>query len=404
MIIAAEKWLRPGEIDNQSIQNKVQVMLQSIASEGDQKIIQFSQQFDQFQPEVIQLKAANEYSLSSDTLKHLKIAASRIEKFCRFQKENFQERYFEDEFGCYGQTVLAIEKIAAYIPGGRFPLASTALMTLIPAKIAGCIERIAFSPSEHPAILAAASLAGATSFVKLGGVQAVAAAAYGSEFNPQVDMIVGPGNAYVNAAKSQLQNKLKIDSQAGPSELLIIADGDSNPEWLIADMKAQAEHDPMALSVLISWDKQFLKAIESLLTGDAEGQQLIEANQIQLVSCSDSKSAISFSNSMAAEHLMLCSKQIQREDLSHYGALFFGEQSAVAMGDYCSGPNHTLPTSGFARQTGGLQVGDFLRVLSFQQLKSSAYPALAETAVSIAKLENLKNHQRSIEIRMKSYD
>jgi len=402
MIVSSEQWLRPKQTDLQAIIETVQSMLKKIETEGDKKIVELSQQFDNFDPEIIQLKNPEEYSLAENTLKHLKIAATRIEKFSRFQMQAYQNSSFEDEFGTYGQRIEAIEKIAAYIPGGRFPLASSALMTLIPAKVAGCATRIAFSPSDHPAILAAASLAGATSFIKLGGVQAIAAAALGSSLNEKVDMVVGPGNAYVNAAKSLLQNQVKIDTQAGPSELLIISDGSTNPDWLIADMKAQAEHDPMALSIIISWDKHYLETIENCLQNEEEGQCLLNDKQIQLVYAKTPAAAIEFSNNMGAEHLMLCANDIETNLLNNYGALFIGEYSAVAMGDYCSGPNHTLPTGGFSKQKGGLQVGDFLRILSFQQLKVSAYPTLGETAVTLAELEDLKNHKLSIDIRMKN--
>ncbi len=400
MIISSEQWLRPKQDNLQSIQNAVETMLKAIETNGNRKIIEFSQEFDNFEPEIIPLLKPEKYSLPESTLKHLKIAASRIEKYCLFQMEKYEDRFYEDEFGRYGQRIVPIEKIAAYIPGGRFPLASSALMTLIPAKIAGCNSRIALSPNNHPAILAAASLAGATSFIKIGGVQAIASAAYGSSLNEKVNMIVGPGNAYVNAAKSLLQNKIKIDTQAGPSELLIISDGRSNPDWLIADMKAQAEHDPMALSIIISWDKGYLESIERNLNSEEEGQLLLENKQIQLIYANSSNAAINFSNKMGAEHLMLCANEIDSNQLSNYGALFIGEYSAVAMGDYCSGPNHTLPTAGFSKQKGGLQVGDFLRVLSFQEIKASAYPALGETAATLAELEDLKNHKLSIDIRM----
>jgi len=399
MIIPANKWQRVNQQDKKALLKTVQDLIAQIQLEGDNKIIQLSKQFDNFVPEVIALQTVESYGLDIETLSHLKIAANRIEKFARFQLESYQERHFEDQFGYYGQKVLAVEKIAAYIPGGRFPLASSALMTLIPARIAGCKTRLAFSPSVHPAILAAASLAGATGFIKLGGVQAIVAACEGSRFNEAVDMIVGPGNAYVNTAKSLLQNKIKIDSQAGPSELLIISDGSTNNEWIISDMQAQAEHDPMALSILISWNSSQLEAIEKILQSSAQGRALINNKQIQLLLAVDEKDAIVFANNMGAEHLMLCASSINSTQLTNYGALFIGKYSAVALGDYCSGPNHTLPTSGFSAQRGGLQVGDFLRMLTYQEIKAEAYPALAKTAISLATLESLQHHKRSLEIR-----
>ncbi len=399
MITSANEWKRPHQLENDRLIKDVETLISQIKLMGDEKIIQLSQKFDGFEPRVISLQSPESYPLDTTTFKHLKIAASRIEKFAQFQMCQYQDNSFEDDYGCYGQKVLPIKKIAAYIPGGRFPLASTALMTLIPAKVAGSPSRLALSPSDHPAILAAASLAGATQFVKIGGVQAIAAAAFGSKFNPAMDMIVGPGNAYVNAAKSLLQSKVKIDSQAGPSELLIISDNQVEAEWLIADMKAQAEHDPMALSLLLSWDETFLKKVEKLILQTNEGQKLLASKQIQFILSQDKEQAIEFSNHMGAEHLMLCSDDINSDQLNNYGALFIGKYSAVALGDYCAGPNHTLPTSGFSRQRGGLQVGDFLRILSFQKIKPLAYPALAKTAIALAELEKLQQHKNSLEIR-----
>lgn len=399
MITAAKDWQRPHQLENEVLINDVDALIAQIKLNGDEKIIQLSQKFDGFEPKIIKLEDPETYTLERGILTQLKIAASRIEKFANFQLQQYKDNSFEDKYGHYGQRVLPIEKIAAYIPGGRYPLASTALMTLVPAKVAGCSSRLALSPSEHPAILAAASLAGATQFIKIGGVQAIAAAAFGTKFNQPVDMIVGPGNAYVNTAKALLQNKVKIDSQAGPSELLIISDNQVEAKWLIADMKAQAEHDPMALSVLISWDENFLKQIEEILLGTKEGEQLLSSKQIQLVHAQNTNEAVQFSNRMGAEHLMLCTDKIASEKLNNYGALFIGKYSAVALGDYCAGPNHTLPTSGFSRQRGGLQVGDFLRILSYQNIKANAYPELAKTAIALADLERLQQHKNSLEIR-----
>jgi histidinol dehydrogenase len=271
-------------------------------------------------------------------------------------------------------------------------------MTLIPARIAGVTERIAISPSDNPAILAAASLAGATGFVRIGGAQAIAAAGFGSHWLPQVDMIVGPGNAYVAQAKAQLQTRVRIDTVAGPSEVLILAGADAFVPWLMEDAIAQSEHGPDALAVLVSTDRQWLEQAQHALLGDTDAAKLFARQQIQLVLATDAADAVAFSNRFAPEHLMLCDTAISADQLRHYGALFIGAQSPVALGDYLSGPNHTLPTAGAARRSSGLSVLDFLRIQTVQQI--SAGRPLYQAAATLADAEGLLHHALSLRLRL----
>lgn len=404
-IVDYQNWVRPGGETVSEVQSRVREMLAQIKANPEQAIREFSQKFDGFEPQVIELKPWTEYDLDEETKKHLKRAAERIESFANMQKSMFCDIQQEDEYGVYGQKVVALDSMAAYIPGGRFPLVSTALMTLIPARVAGVTRRIAVSPGDHPAIQAAASLAGATGFIRMGGAQAIAALAFGSSYSKKVDMIVGPGNAYVNAAKGLLQDQVKIDTLAGPSEILVLCDESIDPLWVAMDVLAQAEHDPMALSVLGSNSKDMLQKVATEIERISAKYPGKDKGIIQLVYCPDGAALESLADKMAAEHLhVACDpKTLDPHKLRHYGSLFIGPHAAVALGDYCSGPNHTLPTMGFARQKGGLQVGDFLKTLTWQEIKGKQYDDLANTAIHLATIEELDYHRLSLEVRLNQH-
>lgn len=398
MILNTSTWQRPTLADEHEIQTRVGAMLNDIRERGDIAITEYSERFDRFAPEIIELKPFVDYQLAPALAEAIKLAATRIERFAKKQRDSLTEMQFSDEFGEYGQRLVPIENMAAYIPGGRFPLISTALMTLIPARIAGCVSRVALSPSDHPALLAAASLAGATKFVRIGGAQAIAAAAYGCKWLSAVDMIVGPGNAYVTEAKAQLQSRVRIDTVAGPSEVLILADGKQNVAWLLEDAIAQAEHGPDALAVVASNDRQWLQMFEQSLQKNESARALAERQQIQLVFAETKADLIEFANRFGAEHLMLCHEGIGVETIRHAGAVFIGARSPVALGDYLSGPNHTLPTVASARRSSGLSVLDFLRVQTVQTIRNGS--VLYQAAAEIAEAEGLQHHARSLRLRM----
>jgi len=399
MIINATDWQRPPLQDAADISLKVREMLAHIRAEGDAAIEQYAQQYDRVKPQIIDLKPFNDYQLPEQLAESIQLAAKRIESFANFQKQSLNSQSYTDDYGSFGQVISAIERVAAYIPGGRFPLISTALMTLIPAKVAASPVRIACSPSTNPALLAAASLAGATQFIQLGGVQAIAAMAFGYQQILPVDLIVGPGNAWVNEAKKQIQSQTKIDGLAGPSELLAICDANQPIEWLAYDALAQAEHDPLACSLIISDDRSWLEAMAVFLKSKAKFSELIANQQIELILAATKEQLIAFSETYAPEHLMLCHAQINACELTNFGALFIGANSAVALGDYITGPNHTLPTLGFARQTGGLNVTTFLRIQTIQTVSDQGRQKLSIAAMPIAEAEGLINHYESLKVR-----
>ncbi len=405
MITDIKNWVRPQLKTDCNLKTKVGSLLASIEKEGDAAIDRMAIEFDQQLPKSIPLKPFDEYLLTPNVAKAIQISAARIEKFASFQKQQLRTSSFSDEYGTYGQNIIPIEKVGAYIPGGCYPLISTALMTLIPARIAGSPIRVACSPSDHPAILAAASLAGATQFLKIGGVQAIGALANGygnSSFPaiPAVDIIVGPGNAWVNEAKSQVQNRVAIDGIAGPSELLAICDGAQPIEWLALDALAQAEHDLLACSLIVSDDADWLISLLEFLESKKETKDLMKRNQVELIFADSTKQLVSFCNQYAPEHLMLCHKKIDPKNLINYGSLFVGANSAVALGDYITGPNHTLPTLANARQNGGLNVNTFLRTLTVQTINDVGRNILSGIAMSIAKEEGLKYHCQSLAVRL----
>lgn len=399
LIQCASNWKRPNLAQSPELFQQVAKLLKEIETGGDLAIDNLSKRFDGFQPRKIQLRPYRDYELEPQLLNSIEQAAQRIEAFCQLQKDSLQPQQIKEKSGVFGFQYSPIEAIGAYIPGGRFPLISTALMTLIPSRVAGCERRVACSPSVHPAILAAASLAGATEFWQIGGAQAVAALAYGYQSMLPVQMVVGPGNQYVNATKQLLQSRIKIDVAAGPSELLILANAQANQEWLIADMAAQAEHDPQAQSLLVSDDVAFLQSIEQQLIANDELNNLLQSEQIVLLQANDSEAMIRFSNRYAPEHLLLADERIAAQSLKHFGSLFIGQNSAVAFGDYCAGPNHTLPTMGSANRSSGLCVQSFMNIQSYQQITDQGRRQLAEIGRPLAEAEQLVWHERSMQVR-----
>lgn len=399
MITKASQWQRPLTMDDTKIELSVKGILHKIQQVGDSAIDQYALEFDQQPPTIIPLKPFEEYALDKELAEAIQVAARRIETFAKFQMQGMDNRSFSDDTGDYAQIVSPIKRVGAYIPGGRFPLISTALMTLIPARIAGSPKRIACSPSAHPAILAAASLAGATQFIQIGGVQAIGAMAFGYQDIKPVNIIVGPGNAWVNEAKKQIQSRVKIDGLAGPSELLAICDGKQPIEWLAYDALAQAEHDPMACSLIVSDNINWLTSMLSYLENSQDTRKLLANKQIELIYAVNETELIQFSEGYAPEHLMLCHADINSEELDNYGSLFVGANSAVALGDYISGPNHTLPTLGYAKQTGGLSVSNFLRIKTTQKISNNGRSSLSKYAAKIAAAEGLNYHLQSLKIR-----
>jgi histidinol dehydrogenase len=286
------------------------------------------------------------------------------------------------------------------VPGGRYPLPSSLLMTAVPARVAGVNEIIVMCPRPEAVVMAAAEIAGATRLFRLGGAHAIAALAFGTKSVPRVDRIVGPGNKYVALAKSYVSAEVGIDMQAGPSEILILS-SHARPSWLAADLIAQAEHDPDARAVFITWDRTLARRVvhevEAQMPAEGPAATSLAAHGAIIVAA-DRNEAIELANRMAPEHLVVDDEATARE-VQHAGAIFIGEHSAQVAGDYAIGSNHVLPTGGAARVRGGLSAADFVRVVSIQRVTKSGLARLAPTVRALAMAEGLTAHAQSISVR-----
>jgi histidinol dehydrogenase len=300
------------------------------------------------------------------------------------------------------QRVEPLARVGCYVPGGRFPLPSSLLMTAVPARVAGVREVIVVCPRPEPAVMAAALEAGVTRLFRIGGAHAVAALAFGTGKVPRVDKIVGPGNRYVAAAKAAVARHCAIDFYAGPTEIVIVA-GAGQPAWIAADLIAQAEHDPEARAIFITWSRllatRVVAAVAARSTGRAIVQQSLRANGAVIVA-RHAREAMSIANRFAPEHLVVDREALAKRPLTA-GAVFIGPYTAQAAGDYASGSNHVLPTSGAARFRGGLSAADFVRVMAVQRISREGLALLAPTILPLARAEGLEAHAESIEVRLK---
>lgn len=308
-----------------------------------------------------------------------------------------------------GHKVLPLDSVGCYIPGGNYPLPSTALMTIVPAKVAGVKEIVACSPKIQPVTIVAADLAGADKIFSLGGVQAVGAMAYGTESVPKVCKIVGPGNKFVTAAKKFVYGECGIDFLAGPSEVLIVADNSANPKFIAADMLAQCEHDKDARAYLIALDKKIITEVEKYAQ---EFLQELSTSEIAKISWEKSiavlannlDEVISLSDKRAPEHLEICTQNAVEDSVhfSNYGSLFIGNFSAEVFGDYASGTNHTLPTNQVAKYSGGLSVFDFVKIQTYQIINKNCSSDLIRHSYKLAKAEGLEAHALAAKIRFQN--
>lgn len=334
----------------------------------------------------------------------LERTADRIRSFAQAQRAALTEIDVAVPGGRAGHTVAPVERAGCYAPGGRFPLPSSVLMTAVTARAAGVDTVIVASPRPSPTTLAAAAVAGADALLCVGGAQAIAALAHGAGPVPPCDVIVGPGNRYVTAAKQIVGGFVRIDMLAGPSELVVLADDTADPEVVAADLLAQAEHDPDARPILVTTsaaladavDRALASQLAALPTADTAGAAVRDHGAAVL--CADLDTAIAVCDRLAPEHLevLTAGADTVARRLRHYGGLFIGAASAEVMGDYGVGPNHVLPTGSTARSTGGLSVLDFLRVRTWLRLDhGDATDAVARDAVALARLEGLEGHARS---------
>lgn len=375
-------------------------ILDDVRKRGDRALLEYSRKFDGFTGDSVRMRV--EGSLTREMQGAVETAAANIREHARTQLP-------VDAFIDYpdgrrlGRIVRPLDSMGAYIPAGRYPLPSTLLMTVIPAQVAGVATTCVACPNPSAEILGIAQWLGVTHLFRMGGAQAIAALAYGTETVPRVDRIVGPGNIYVAAAKKLIAGEVGIDFVAGPTEIVIIA-AEGNAKWIAADMLAQAEHDVDASSILLTTSRALANAVAeeverqlAILPTAAVARPSIENNGA-IVIVDAMERAVEFSNALAPEHLALHDAALLGR-IKHAGAVFLGPSSPEAAGDYASGPNHVLPTSGAARLRGGLSSADFVKVISVQELSPSALAGLTPAITTLARAEGLEAHARSVEVR-----
>ncbi len=384
----------------------VRPILEAVRKRGDKALVEYARKFDNLEGNSVRVpvrelrKAAAR--LDPEFREAVETAAANIRTFAEFQMP--VEHMLEVQPGLkLGQLVRPLDSVAAYIPGGRYPLPSTVLMTVVPAQVAGVPEISIACPSPAPEVLGTAAVLEATNVFRMGGAQAIAAFAYGTRTVPRADRIVGPGNIYVAAAKKLLAGEVGIDFVAGPTEIVIVAT-DGDPRHLAADLLAQAEHDTDASAVLLTTSKRLAAAVarevdrqlQDLPTAPVARKSIGRNGAIIVVR--SAAEALEIANRFAPEHLSL-SDPCMLEEVVHAGGVFVGPYSPEAAGDYAAGPNHVLPTGGAARLRGGLSVNDFLKVIAVQQLSAHALRSLAPAITTLARAEGLEAHARSVEVR-----
>jgi histidinol dehydrogenase len=382
---------------------RVQAIVDAVRTGGDRALTRYAKRFDH-------LAAPIEV-----TAKEIRDGASRVEPAVRRAIATAAghiaavaarqiPKHFDIEVAAgvsVEQRIEPLARVGCYVPGGRFPLPSSLLMTAVPARVAGVREVIAVCPRPEPAVLAAALEAGVTRLFRVGGAHAIAALAFGTRTVPRVDKIVGPGNRYVAAAKALVSRYCAIDFFAGPTEIVIVA-GAGQPAWIAADLIAQAEHDPDARAIFITWSRLLAERVVAAVSERSAGRtivgQSLTANGAVIVARS-AKEAMALANRFAPEHLVVDREALTRQPLTA-GAVFVGPYTAQAAGDYATGSNHVLPTAGAARFRGGLSAADFVRVMSVQRITRAGLARLAPTILPLARAEGLEAHAESIEVRL----
>jgi histidinol dehydrogenase/sulfopropanediol 3-dehydrogenase len=401
------------------VSDLVASIVAKVRTGGDAALLELTEKYDGVALEALEvprkvLRAAYD-RVAAETVATLEFAAGQLRAFAERQRDCFSPLRYEALPGItLGHRLVPVKSVGAYVPAGRYPLPSTALHSVIPAKVAGVDHVAACSPPSkgfdgvHPAVLVALDIAGADRVFCMGGAQAVAAFAFGTESVPRVDMVVGPGNKFVTEAKRQMSGRVGIDLLAGPSEVLIIADESADPRWVAVDLLAKCEHDPDSISWLVTTSADLAREVmdtvpiecETLGTGAMALQTWKDNGRVMLVESMEEAAAIS--EDFAPEHLQVMTKNDDAvvELLSNYGSLFVGAYAPVAYGDYVSGTNHTLPTMHSAKFMNGLWVGTFLKTLSIQKLTAEGSDHLAKHCAHFGGVEGLLAHQRSAELRM----
>jgi histidinol dehydrogenase len=378
-------------------------ILDAVRSRGDEAVLEYARKFDGLEGGLT--VSTSDAPVSPQFQSALETAAKNVREYAALQLPHDTWTEFPDGRRL-GSIVRPLESMGAYIPAGRYPLPSTLLMTVIPAQVAGVRTVCVTSPHPSAEILAAARFLGIENIFRIGGAQAIAALAFGTATVPKVDRIVGPGNIYVAAAKKLLAGEVGIDFVAGPTEIVIIAE-DADPRYIAADMLAQAEHDVEASSILLTTSRslaeqvvlEVARQLESLATAPVACEAI--RNNSAVILCPSVDAAVEASNQLAPEHLAIYDAALLPK-IQHAGSVFIGPSSPEAAGDYATGPNHVLPTSGAARIRGGLSSADFVKVISVQELTRGSLRNLAPAITTLARAEGLEAHARSIEVRLNS--
>ena len=409
-------------VSNVDVEQTVAEILRQVRTQGDAALIETSNRFDRRNCTSIEefclgaelLQSALE-AIAPEARAALETAASRIREYHSHQlQESWQ--YQEADGTKLGQQITPLERVGIYVPGGKASYPSSVLMNCIPARVAGVEEVIMMVPAPDnelsPMVLAAAAIAGVDRVFTVGGAQAIAALAYGTESVPRVDKIVGPGNIYVATAKRMVFGSVGLDMIAGPSEILVVCDGKTDPDWIAMDLFSQAEHDEDAQSILIAWSAEYIEAVqESIdrLLPEMERRDIIAqslANRGALILVADAEEAVTVCNRIAPEHLELSVEDPESwlPKIRHAGAIFMGRHTSEALGDYCAGPNHVLPTSATSRFSSPLGVYDFQKRSSVIYCSEQGASELGKVASILGRGESLTAHARSAEYRIKALD
>jgi len=396
------------------IETLVRSIIESVRDEGDAAVRKYSKAFDHYQESALEVTRAERdaavTALDAQTRKDTEFAIAQVRSFAQAQLATILPLEVTHLAGVHlGHRVIPIERIGAYVPGGRYPILSAPIMTIVPAKVAGSDEVIAcLPPNAHAAMIAGCHLSGADRIFRVGGAQAIAAMAFGTETIPPVDKIVGPGNAYVNEAKRQVFGQVGIDQLAGPSEIFIVADDSADARIIAIDLLAQAEHDVHTRVGLITTDRnlavqtlaQVQEQLATLSTAPVAGVAWRDAGEI--VVCADEAAMIAYSDTIAPEHLQVHTRDphATARKLRNYGSLFIGQRASVVYSDKCCGTNHTLPTMRAGRYTGGLWVGSFVKICTHQWMEQSGVEAVAPPAMRQSATEGMEGHRRAAAARL----
>ena len=401
------------KIEFESI-SSVNDIINAVRKDGDNAVRKFAKKFGDgdlsaFKLTEDEIKEAIK-QVDEKTIETIKFAVKNVKEFAKAQLSSLKELEVEVNGNILGHKIIPIESVGCYIPGGNYPLPSSAIMTVVPAKVAGVKRVVAMSPKIQPVTVAAAYYAGADEIYRIGGVQAIAAMAYGTESIQKVNKIVGPGNKFVTSAKKQVYGECGIDFLAGPSEVLIIADETAKPEFVAADILAQCEHDKDARAFLICFSKEFAQKVDEKAKEYLKNLQTREIaeqsyNKSFAVVVRYLDEAVALSNKKAPEHLELCLENAENliNKFNNYGSLFIGNYSAEVFGDYVSGTNHTLPTNQVAKYSGGLSVFDYIKIQTYQIIREKSIKETAINASYLAEKEGLFAHKLAADVRLEKF-